>query len=305
MSQPSVIIGSCDDPHVNAVLELLNSGTLVLDVARLHELNFEASTTALTIGDDNTTVDLSHGWRGWIRRLSPPDWEDGIVIGSHDAAAMAAWLSLLATILRHPDANWLTNLDSQVGAENKLIQYITASRLGIPVPDAAVTNIPARAHNLGSQLIAKPLGPGHFRDDDGEWRTVFTEPFDPHNSDIELLQGPPFIIQRYAHATAHKRVVTVGANAWAFTLDSKDLPIDWREEPRAHRDWEHEPNPQLEHSAIRLAAAMNVGYSSQDWIANNGTLEFIDLNPGGQWLFLPEPASAQITRAIATWIKTR
>jgi hypothetical protein len=160
-------------------------------------------------------------------------------------------------------------------------------------------------HSPPIRASPKPLGPGHFRTDQGEWRTVFTETFDPNGNDGRLLAGPPFIVQRRAAALSHKRVVTVADRSWVFTLDGKDLPIDWREEARAHRQWKPETNDQLGHDALLLAQRLAVGYSSQDWIETANGLEFIDLNPAGQWLFLPDPGAAEISNAIADWVSQR
>jgi hypothetical protein len=50
-----------------------------------------------------------------------------------------------------------------------------------------------------------------------------------------------------------------------------------------------------------LSAALGVGYSSQDWIEDvDGAHYFLDLNPGGQWLFLP--FADEVTAAIADWL---
>ena len=105
-------------------------------------------------------------------------------------------------------------------------------------------------------------------------------------------------------AKAHLRIVTVGGRAWVFELDASALPLDWREEPRAHRDWIIAERCEQARSAARLAAAMQVGYSSQDWIvATDGRCVFLDLNPSGQWLFLPDPAANEVTVAIAEWLE--
>jgi hypothetical protein len=32
---------------------------------------------------------------------------------------------------------------------------------------------------------------------------------------------------------------------------------------------------------------------------------FIDLNPGGQWLFLPTDIAAEVTGALASWLTGR
>ncbi len=303
MTAPIVIVGSLMDPHVKAVhTRIADAEVVVLDAASLAHIDFTVTIDRIMVGCEDREIDLSRGWRGWIRRLSPPDWEDGVVIGSHDAAAMAAWLSLLATVLRHPEALWLTDLDPMTAAENKMSQYIAASRLGLAVPAAMITNSRLDALRCSKDLIAKPLGPGHFRTGQGEWRTVFTEAFDPTGPDGRLLAGPPFIVQDRAKAICHKRVVTVADRAWAFTLDGKDLPVDWREEARAHREWKRDPNERLESDALRLARNLDVGYTSQDWIETSDGLEFVDLNPAGQWLFLPDPGAAEVSDAIAEWL---
>lgn len=303
MTTPVLVIGSLDDPHVIAVTSRLGAvDPVVLDVARLAEIDYIVSTERMALSFDDRTIDLSRGWRGWIRRLSSAGWEDGVIIGSHDAAAMAAWLSLLATLLRHPDATWLTGLDAMNAAENKISQYIAASRLGLSVPGAMVTNMPVAAATCGADLIAKPLGPSHFKTDEGEWRTVFTEVFDPLGADRDLLAGPPFIVQERAEAVSHRRVVTVADKAWVFTLDGDGLPIDWREEARAHRDWKSEANEGLKRDALLLAHHLGVRYSSQDWIETSDDFKFVDLNPAGQWLFLPDPDATEISDAIAQWV---
>jgi hypothetical protein len=46
-----------------------------------------------------------------------------------------------------------------------------------------------------------------------------------------------------------------------------------------------------------------LGYSSQDWvIAPTGAALFLDLNPAGQWLFLPADVAEAATTAIARWL---
>jgi hypothetical protein len=230
-------------------------------------------------------------------------WEDGITIGSHEAVSKASWLTLLATVIRVPEIEWLTGLDALTSTENKVAQYRAARRVGIPVPRTCVTNDPQSPIFSNQALVAKPLGPGHFRAADGQWLTVFTDEFDRNNpADLRMLDGPPFILQEALIASAHFRVVTVGHEAWVFRLAAEGLPTDWREEPRAHRDWVQVDPGDVARLAIQLAAELGVRYSSQDWIESADEVSFVDLNPAGQWLFLPDPGASEVTRAIAGWL---
>ncbi len=299
----SIIIGSPQDPHVVAVAAAMGHRVpLVLDVEQLAQMPFEVGPNRVRLWSATEEFDLTCGWRGWLRRLSPVAWEAGVVIGSHDAASKAAWLSLLASLLRYPGGNWLSSLDDVNSAENKLTQYTAALDLGLAVPATVVTNRPDAAR-LHPDLVAKPLGPGHFRNDAGRYLTVFTESFDVDSQDDrQLLAGPPFIIQQRLRAVAHLRVVTVLDRAWVFRLDGRGLPIDWREEPQAHRNWIVTDDAAVAAGALSLVSRLRLGYSSQDWVETVDGRFLLDLNPSGQWLFLPEPGAGQITSAIADWL---
>ena len=80
-------------------------------------------------------------------------------------------------------------------------------------------------------------------------------------------------------------------------IDPKDLR-DHADEARIARVWqriEHDltgfeapPKRSPSFTYLAVAAAFDVGYTSQDW-ARDATNQatFLDLNPGGQWLVLP------------------
>jgi hypothetical protein len=305
---PVVVIGAATDPHVAAVVDVVGTRAIVLDVESLATGRFEVAPSHVILETAGCRVTLTEDWRGWIRRLSPLAWETGTLIGSHDAAVKSSWLSLIAAIARHPGGRWLTDLETLYKSESKLLQYAIATRLGVLVPATTVTNDRELIESWAPrELIAKPLGPGHFQSQDGQWLTVFTEPFDRSDTaQLALLDGAPFIIQERIVAANHLRVVTVEQQPWVFRLEATDLPIDWREEPRAHRDWIVASDSVVGDRALSLAAEMGVGYSSQDWIVTAaGEAFFVDLNPAGQWLFLPEPYASQITNAIAEWMVSK
>lgn len=297
-----LIIGSRDDSHVRAVIDALLVKPAVIDAQTLQDTHFDFAPPEIRIRTPEWTLQVEKGTRGWIRRLSPMSWEVGTVIGSHGAADKASWLALLASLLRHPDIHWLTPVDSMVAAENKLTQYTLASRIGISAPKTRVSNSRESFDAVERELVAKPLGPGHFQDRDGRWLTVFTDIFDPNSEDHKLLSGPPFIVQERLRPTSHLRVVTVLNEAWIFRRSAEGLPIDWREVDRGHREWERVHDVRVGDKAIALARAHGLGYSSQDWIDSGDDIYFLDLNPGGQWLFLPSFEANKITISIASWL---
>jgi hypothetical protein len=303
-----LLVGARDDPHLQAVQDCLHSAPVVIDADSLSRTQFSVSEGGVQLRSrpGEAPVDLGSPWRGWLRRIAPPEWESGVTIGSHEAVVMSSWLSLLAAIVRHPHGTWLSTIDAMTSTENKLSQYITASALGITVPSTRTTNVVDCVGTIGGSLVAKPLGPTHFRHTDGRWLSVFTEPFDASSpQDVALLSGPPFLVQERLDAVAHLRVVTVRDRSWVCRLDASGLPLDWREEPRAHREWVASvKEPEVAANALRIAAEMGVGYSSQDWVVSaDGRRVFLDLNPAGQWLFLPTPTGRAVTAAIADFLE--
>lgn len=270
------------------------------------------SSRQLFDGSDLLIIDevgqVRHRWlneatRGWIRRLAPPRWRTPVVSGSEAWAVRAAWTSLLIAIASHPSVAWLTSLDRLFFAENKLVQARTARAIGLPVPATSVAacaeDVPAE---LGPLLVVKPLGPGHFTDDQGDERVLWSEPLERSAPELARLRGAPFILQEHLEAESHLRVVTVRERVWICSLDAKGLPLDWRRQEEAHAAFEVSHDPIVGEAALRMARASGVGYSSQDWIRSRGHAYFVELNPAGQWLFLPEPTASEVSAEIAAWL---
>jgi hypothetical protein len=291
-----LIIGARSDPHVSAVVEAGSREMVVVDAESFTTDPVTLTETGLTIGE----TPISEA-RGWIRRLAPPGWSADVNVGTLGASVKAAALSGLAAVVRDERIEWLTHIERLGATENKPHQYRRISAVGIPVPPWLVTTDPSKAP-MGGLWVSKPLGPGWFIDDSGREWTVPTTPFDPTTR--ASLAGCPFLIQRCVDAATHARVVTVGNEAFSATLPSQGLPTDWRLSPDAHSAFTPAPAPDHVHAmAIAAACVVNIGYSAQDWICDQeGSWWFVDLNPAGQWLFLPAEVAAPITEAIARFL---
>jgi hypothetical protein len=207
-------------------------------------------------------------------------------------------------IAGHCGITCLSEIERLLTADNKLVQLRAAAALGISIPASAVTSDRASIPpELGDLFVAKPLGPGQFDDEHGETRVVFTKELSRVSRELGALGGAPFLLQELVNADEHLRVVTVADRFWVCSLDASGVPLDWRREDRAHTAFVVRENHQdVGNQALALARRLGVGFSSQDWIVAGDRRFFLDLNPGGQWRFLPEPVASQITSAIARWL---
>lgn len=305
----AVVIGSHEDPHVEAALKELRSRVVVVvDAASISEREFVLRDGSFTVGPgtesgERLELDPTFRAQGWIRRLAPPDWQRGLVVDSHDAAVKTAWLSFLVAAIRTCAVNWLTDIDALVTAENKLVQHATARRLGLPTPETIVCSDAATARAaLGDHIILKALGTGHFYEGDESF-VIYTTEVTPDGPELGALATAPFIAQRQLRPRSHLRVVTVRDRLWAGGIKADDLPVDWRQDPGAHMSFEEvDPPNEVSRGARALATELSLGYSSQDWLVCADGCFVVDVNPAGQWLFLPDSVSIGVTGAISNWL---
>ena len=295
-----VLIGALDDPHFSAVASRVRD-PFVIDVVAL-----QAGSLALSV--DGPLCRDREGWvrvqglrRGWIRRLAPPGWLLGTEAHTRRSSEQAAWLAMLVSFIRTSNVDWLTDIDRLLVAENKLLLTGTARAAHVPSPEAVVACSPgAAAEVLGTnRLVAKPIGPSSFLSN-GDFSTIPTT--DVSGLVGAVLEPEPFLYQRRVEAVRHLRVVTVGSQAWCFgrwVIEGE--PVDWRYLDAAHTDFRWMPSAETEGHAVALASELNIGYSSQDWIDDGDTTWVVDINPGGQWLFLGQ-RSHEITMAVAAWL---
>jgi glutathione synthase/RimK-type ligase-like ATP-grasp enzyme len=253
--------------------------------------------------DEPAEIKLGSPTRGWVRRLAPPRWRRGTEAGTEQAAVRSAWSALLSAIASAADISWLSPLERLFLRENKLVQDAAAHRLGIQTPKTVVVSdrsqIPAA---LGQEFVVKPLGSSSYSGSEGSERVVWSQIVSRDSALLDRLPAAPFILQARLQAKRHLRVVTVSKQVWACELPAEDLPLDWRRDEAAHDSFLPTSEPDVERKALQLSSALGLGYSSQDWITTEDGAFFIDLNPAGQWMFLPQEVSSAITEAIATWL---
>jgi glutathione synthase/RimK-type ligase-like ATP-grasp enzyme len=277
---------------------------VLVDAERLRTADVVVSGERIALPDDSgALVDLRSG-RGWLRRLAPEDWRDDVKPGGHDAVVRSAWLSALVTIARLADLQWLSPLDAMFAAEDKLTQQAACRALGIPIPAMVLVTRPERIpQELGEWVVVKPMAAGHFRDTTGTGRVVHATEMRRSDERLELLAGAPFLVQERITAKTHLRVVTVGQQGWVCALDATNRPLDWRADDSAHSSFETTSRPDVVAKALMLTQHLGLGYSSQDWVIDGrGNPFFLDLNPAGQWLFLPKDVTGAATGAIVRWL---
>ncbi len=299
----SLIVGSLADVHVQAVLKEVEAlggpPPIVTDAPSLQEGGFTLSSDCLRT--EAGQLSMNEG-RGWLRRYAPSGWGSGVVGGSLEAAVHRSFLTLVGNISRTGGLEWLTRVDEMLRAEDRMVQLETAASIGIKTPRTLITSSAERAiAELGPRFVVKPLSLGFYWGPEGP-RAVYTTEMDEKKSNEVDFGGAPFMAQELIEPERHLRIVTVRDESWVAALDAGGRPLDWRQQESAHEEWLPGDDPECGRTAVRLANALGVGYSSQDWLVRGAERFFIDFNPGGQWLFLPPDVASPVTAAIAAFL---
>lgn len=298
-----LLIGDAQDEHVVAVLAAVADAVpyALLDLPSVHHRSWSLG-DGLEIGENASRF---RPMRGWLRRLSPPHFTRGIELGSRRAVEMQAGAQLLAAIADPcvSRIEWLSTYSRIIRAENKLVQYEVASARGHKVPPWRVSTNALDLAVLGERVALKPLGVGSYVEGDQGYalHTAVRSLDDPI---LAGLAAAPYLAQRFVEAAAHLRVPTVHQSAWPCRLRADGLPVDWRADLAAHASWEvARDEVEVAVAAVDVAEALGLGYTSQDWIIDrDGEAWLVDVNPGGQWLFLPDEVGSAVSRAIAEWL---
>ena len=293
------LVGDLSDLHVRAVVEELTGDFALVNPALLESNPYTVHLSSANVDGLNVWENVS---RGWIRRVAPAGWLRASELDDREGAIKTAWMALTTAIIRSHRVEWLTGLEEIVRAENKLHAYDKLTSVGISIPNYVVSNSSERVRELlGDDFILKPLGPGTYNQGERSY-VVFTAAGSSTMTDKELRVAP-FIAQSRIRALRHWRVVTVEDQCWSASLDARDLPLDWRSDDKAHERFVVNNGFVRSEMAIKAASELGLGYSSQDWIEDESGQYLIDVNPAGQWLFLPESISRAVTRSISSWLE--
>lgn len=295
------LIAHGEDEHADELA--LRLGTRKgITVVRLSRDQLPADTYTVDPGGSTliggTLLDAHVPMSGFWRR---PSWPD---VGQYEAESQAfvhdECVDAFDGALRRLPIQWITAPAALQQAELKIRQLTVAAATGACVPRTLVTNDAANALAFAAtvaRVVVKPVRYGLVTSD--RPLVVWTTEVSP--ASLEALSGTPVILQERLEAVLHLRCVTVGERSFVAALEAS--ATDWRADLANHERFVRADDQLAERvgqAAQRVATALEIGYSAQDWISTaDGAVYFLEANPNGQWLFLDHLWAGGITGAIA------
>lgn len=276
---------------------------------------FEASLSFSVDNGSHAQLTLN-GYRNfrsiWYRRIRPPScpaqMDKGHFAFSEKESRFALLGGILALsseipILNNPSAVW--------AAEHKLYQLAVAKQLGLRIPESITGNVPSEAMSFFEKhkpnVIAKPVRTGYLEDANGPKAIYTSRVENSHMSQINRLAVSPVTFQNLINKQSDIRVTIIGQKVYCAEILSQtdqDASIDWRRTSNPELPHKHHKLPEaLQQQLLQFMQRLNLEYGAIDLVLDDaGTYYFLEVNPGGQWLWLDRILDLGITQCIADWL---
>ena len=306
MRNLAIILSSGDDIHATAVaheIKSLGGRCKIIDLSIYPErlrISQEIDTGQLhsRIRLDTSQIDQDDICGVWYRRpgrlsagLSNPqagvaEWADRQVWhGIH------GWLETVQNVINPPDINRTANI--------KAVQLAAAAKVGLSIPRTLISNDETEVRRFweaeGGSVIFKGLAshPEVF------WETrLLTE---ETLRDLHALDAGPSIFQQCIAGKADYRITVIDDDVFSTrVIPTGPAPkLDWRMDNGAGYEICETPLD-LHTKLLQLHKLLGLRYGAYDFKEDNeGQIFFLEVNPGGQFLFNDVHAGTQISAAVA------
>ncbi|BBB00557.1 hypothetical protein RVR_10556 [Actinacidiphila reveromycinica] len=238
----------------------------------------------------------------YYRRPSPHRLHPGL--SDRDAKWTASEARAgLGGLLTALTARWVNHPHLNTPAGVKPHALAIAARCGLAVPDTLITNDPAAAREFvaglpGGVAAYKTIGTTGPAGTGGEAVAVWTTQVRADDIDNSVaLTAHQF--QEWITTAYEVRLTVVGPKMFAAEIHTPTQLADVRTDYAAHTYTPCDAPAPIAAGVRRLIDAFELSYAAMDFLVSpDGTWTLVDLNPNGQWAYIPA-LRTPITHALA------
>lgn len=307
-----LIVGSRNDPHVQAVLRCLSEATcdaLLLDAYDVESGGFMYNHfKSLEISIGREPVHLARISSVWWRQKAKPQVPADSAMGLYDYSFVQREWNTVFDYLASKVGDIFAVNDRQSAklAENKAFQLDVAGEYQFNIPKTIITNRFEDAVR--------------FFESSGVTRCVYKSfsPYMPPNAtmtyttELDLAElsrkefqdtadTTPGIFQELIEPDHELRVTIVGEKVFTARIDVPDgQRVDWRSSQFLNRYTRACLPKELEDELLRYHTKLGLVFAAYDFIVTkNQDLFFLEANPSGQWMWLEQQLGLPISRAVS------
>jgi hypothetical protein len=269
-------------------------------------LTYRASNTGFgaEIISDGRTIDLASIGSIWWQWDQPAGFPAGLNPAERRFAEREAELAVNALPAIGKFA-WINHPACERLANSKAAQLFAARTIGLEIPRTVITNNPDEVRAFiaaaPAQIVYKASSPPrNIAPDKALFTGLVT---DETLANLDLIRITPGIFQERIDKSYELRITVIGARIFAVKIDSQALAetqLDWR---HAQHDVAYEPVTLPREIATKITAFMEhlgLVYGAFDFIVTpDGRYVFLEVNPGGAYMWVEAATGLGITPALA------
>lgn len=302
-----LVVSFHDNPHVEAVLEHLHRPVVVFDVA-----DYPGRTTLdVRFGDteqDRMTldvvgrgrIDLTDVGAVWYRREHSMELDPALTEPTSRLFAWSESHEALAGLWHATDCFWMNPPWADDAGQRKIRQLQVAGHVGLSVPDTLITNDPAQAREFVERHASSGVIRKAFRNiAEAPRSTALVTEADLTR--IGEVRYAPVTFQEFVGADLDLRVIVVEDEIFATAIKSEpEFQTDYRMGIGSAVFTAYELPEDVAAALLALHRRLGLAYGASDFrVTPEGEHVFLEVNPGGEYLFACERTGQPVPQAIA------
>lgn len=214
------------------------------------------------------------------------------------------WSAFLRGLMVFDKARWMNHPADTYFAESKPVQLKLAKEIGFAVPHTLVSNDrDAIAREFPDTLAIKSMDTAYLREGDD---VLFAYTSIIHSSSLTdaALNKSPVAAQHLITEKTDIRVTVVDGHVFAYRILVGGHPTegDWRLHKKENISYEWIELPEVvAERCVALCRHLKLPFGAIDLALSNGIYFFIEINPTGEWAWLPD-ADRTAGAAIVDWL---
>jgi glutathione synthase/RimK-type ligase-like ATP-grasp enzyme len=305
-----LIISFAKNTHVERVLQHIKRDVTVMDTGSFSA--FAGIDARLGSGKaqrrfrlpDDRQVDLDDVGVVWRRRLRPLSVHADVTDADSRRFAWSETDEALLGMLYTLDCPWMNPPHADEVAQRKIRQLQVASELGLSVPETLVTNDPAQAAEFIASYPPGAVVCKAFRNlaEASRWTRRVTQ---EDLARIDAVRYAPVTFQEFIPAVVDLRVIIVEDDIFAASIRSAPgYETDYRPGLGSAAVEPYELPTDVADGLQRLMQAFGLRYGAIDMrVTPEGDHVFLEVNPGGEYLFVSDRTRQPVPQAIAATLE--
>jgi glutathione synthase/RimK-type ligase-like ATP-grasp enzyme len=217
------------------------------------------------------------------------------------------WSAFMRSMMAFDEARWMNHPAETYRAETKPYQLLIASRCGFAVPETIVGNdVGEMRKRFPAKVAIKSIDTVYLREHENAL-FAYTSIVNAGELSDENFHQVPLIAQQFLSPKTDLRVTVVGSSVFAYKIlvNGEAAPGDWRLHKRDELTYEpYCLSAEIRDRCVNICLQLNLPFGAIDLIDSDGKIIFIEINPTGEWAWLPDAANTAGT-AIAEWLAGR